>query len=123
MDKPPFEELRQLAEDNPAEFEELRSELIEDLIQSSSHSQQRRLRGLQFVIDSKRDLAGNPIKAMIEIQSMMHDSLAELNQALHSLGQQSPPLSPSALHPQTSPNRGHNDNVIPLTKSETSRAL
>lgn len=82
MDKPSFEELKRLAESQPDAFEHLRAELVENLIQNSNHGNQRRLRGLQFVIDAKRDLAGTPLKALIDIQKMMHESLYRLNRAL-----------------------------------------
>lgn len=112
MDKPPFDELKQLAEENPAAFEELRAELVENLIRDSDESSQQRLRGLQFVIDSKRQLADNPIKAMIEIQSMMHESLTRLNRALHSLEQ--PSAGFQAQHDISTPSH---DNVVPLSRS------
>jgi hypothetical protein len=112
MDKPPFDELKQLAEDSPAAFEELRTELVEDLIRNSDRSSQKRLRGLQFVIDSRRDLAGNPVKAMIEIQSMMHASLERLNRALQSLGQ-------DAAEPQHSlTSRPAPDNVVLFSRAQ-----
>lgn len=103
MEKPPFDELRQLAERHPAAFEALRNELVEDLIRRTPPSRQRRLRGLQFAIDARRKTASNPTKALIEIQSMMHDSLARLNRALRRF-----PAS-AEMAPQAIPN-----NVIPL---------
>jgi hypothetical protein len=83
MDMPSFDTLKDLAEHDPDAFETLRTELIESFIRASPARHQRRLRGLQFVIDSRRNLASNPMQALIEIQSMMHDCLAKLNQALN----------------------------------------
>lgn len=84
MKQPSFEELETLASQDPAAFEALRAELIEDCIRSASPASEHRLRGLQFVIDSRRRLARTPMKALIEIQAMMHDSLQRLNLALQS---------------------------------------
>tara|TARA_R110002074_G_scaffold109131_5_gene235392 strand:- start:1359 stop:1700 length:342 start_codon:yes stop_codon:yes gene_type:complete len=90
MDKPTFDELRNLSENHPEAFERLRAELIEDCIRSSSKFSQNRLRGLQFVIDSRRLMASNPTKALIEIQEMMHEALQRLNRALHSQAETQP---------------------------------
>ncbi len=93
MDMPTFDVLRELAQRDPEGFEILRSELIEDCIGRCSARNQRRLRGLQFVIDAKRLVADNPVKALLDIQAMMYDSLLSLQQALllHQL-----PSEPSA---------------------------
>lgn len=82
MDMPTFDELKDLARRDPEAFETLRAELIEDCIRSSSRRNQRRLKGLQFVIEAKRLVADNPMKALLEIQAMMYDSVLSLQQAL-----------------------------------------
>lgn len=91
MDMPTFDELRILAEQHPKAFEQLRSELIEDCICSNGQSSQSRLRGLQFVIDARRSLAHTPVKALLEIQGMMYESLHSLNRALHGQVDKHPP--------------------------------
>ncbi|MGM0449820.1 MAG: DUF3135 domain-containing protein [Pseudomonadota bacterium] len=85
---PTFDELRELAQRDPEGFERLRAELIEARIRSISGRNQHRLRGLQFVIDAQRRLAGCPMKALLDIQAMMYESLLELQQTL--LAQQRP---------------------------------
>lgn len=92
MDMPTFDELRDLVQRDPEGFEKLRAELIEDCIRRSSECNQRRLRGLQFVIESRRRVAGSPTKALLDIQAMMYDSLLGLQQAL--LGHQAPSEPP-----------------------------
>lgn len=82
MDMPTFDVLMDLAQRDPAGFARLRSELIEDCIRRSSPRNQRRLKGLQFVIEAKRLVADNPMKALLEIQAMMYDSFLSLQQAL-----------------------------------------
>lgn len=108
MDMPSFDELRELAQRDPIGFEALRAELIEDFILRSPEASQRRLRGLQFVIDARRRTAGSPIKAMMVIQTMMYDSLYGLQQALLFQHQ------PSASSTET------NSRVLPFRPPESS---
>ncbi|MEP1214882.1 MAG: DUF3135 domain-containing protein [Marinobacter sp.] len=82
MDMPTFDELKDLARRDPEGFERLRAELIEDCIRRCSECNQRRLRGLQFVIEARRRVARSPMKALLDIQGMMYDSLIGLQQAL-----------------------------------------
>lgn len=82
MHMPTFDELRDLAQRDPEGFEILRAKLIEDCICRSSGCDQRRLRGLQFVIEARRRVAGSPMQALLGIQAMMYDSLLGLQQAL-----------------------------------------
>ncbi|MBZ2168635.1 MULTISPECIES: DUF3135 domain-containing protein [Marinobacter] len=94
MELPSFDELKDLAQRDPEGFEKLRSELIEDCIRGSSEANQTRLRGLQFVIEAKRRVAGSPMKALLEIQAMMYDSVLELQQVLLHQGRScEPPAS------------------------------
>lgn len=82
MDMPTFDELKDLAERDPDSFELLRAELIDDCIRHSPEHNQRRLRGRQFVIEARRRVAGSPMKALLDIQGMMHDSVLGLQQVL-----------------------------------------
>lgn len=82
MDMPTFDELKDLAKRDPEGFERLRTELIEDCIRQTPTCNQRRLKGLQFVIEGRRLVADNPMKALLDIQTMMHDSLLSLRQSL-----------------------------------------
>lgn len=106
MEMPTFDELKDLAQRDPEAFERLRKELIEACICKSSAHIQRRLRGLQFVIEARRRVAGSPMKALLDIQSMMYDSLLSLQQTL--LDQKHPgalpaPKSARVLRFQTPP--------------------
>lgn len=85
MDIPTFDELKDLAQRDPAGFEQLRTELIEDCIRQSRESHQRRLRGRQFVIEARRRVAGSPMKALLEIQAMMYDSVLSLQHTVRTL--------------------------------------
>lgn len=96
MDVPPFDELRDLLQRDPEGFEILRTTLIDDCIRRSSGCNQRRLRGLQFVIDARRRVAGSPTKALLDIQAMMYDSLIALRQALLVEPQTPEPSAPTS---------------------------
>lgn len=82
MQLPPFEELAELAKNDPVALEQLRVKFSEALIASAPEAAQARLRGLQFQIDAQRRAAKNPVAACIRISAMMHDSLQQLNDAL-----------------------------------------
>lgn len=103
MDMPTFDELRDLAQRDPEGFEVLRAELIDACICRSSRSNQHRLRGIQFVIDARRRVAGSPMKALLDIQAMMYDSFLELQQAV--LVQQPPDEPPASASARILPFR------------------
>lgn len=115
MEKPPFDELMHLARHNPEAFEALRLELVENLIASTPPARQRRLRGLQFVIDTRRGMAANPTQALIEIQKMMHNSLACLRQALN------PKHRPAPGSPSQPAAAANPDNVIRLFQHQVAK--
>ncbi|MGF2685843.1 DUF3135 domain-containing protein [Marinobacter sp. DUT-3] len=96
MDVPTFDELRDLLQRDPEGFESLRAALIDDCIRGSPRRNQRRLRGLQFVIDARRRVAGSPVKALLDIQVMMYDSLLALQQALLDPPRPSEPSAPTS---------------------------
>ena len=78
MDFPSFEELLELAKNNPESLERLRQRLIDQTIRQAPLNDQRRLRGLQFQIDAQRQIAPNPMAACLKISKMMHESLSDL---------------------------------------------
>ncbi|WP_203142631.1 DUF3135 domain-containing protein [Marinobacter mangrovi] len=82
MELPSFDELRELSERDPEAFEILRADLIDNCIRHSSERNQRRLRGLQFVIEARRRIARSPMAALLDLQAMMYDSLLGLQHAL-----------------------------------------
>jgi len=82
---PSWQELAQLARDDPQAFEALRTELIETTILRAPERLQLRLRQLQFRIDGVRRLARTPLGALLKMQAMMWDSFLCLNEALQQL--------------------------------------
>ncbi|ODS22791.1 hypothetical protein AB835_12225 [Candidatus Endobugula sertula] len=85
-DLPKFDELVKLAQENPEALEKLRQEHINRTIENAPKAYKHRLQGLQFQIDSQRQIHKNsPLGACIKISQMMNESFAEfrswLNQA------------------------------------------
>lgn len=81
---PSVDKLIELATNNPEALEQLRQNQVNALIASAPKHMQRRLRGLQFQIDCKRQLHDNsPMGSCMAITKMMMDSLQGLNEALH----------------------------------------
>ncbi|WP_370981473.1 DUF3135 domain-containing protein [Agaribacterium sp. ZY112] len=79
---PSHQELAKLAQNDPEALEQIRQQHIEELINNAPAEYQRRLRGLQFQVDAKRQTHNNPMGACIEISRMMMESLQGLQQAL-----------------------------------------
>ena len=68
-----FDEWKDLAKENPAAFEALRLEVIDELIESAPAENRPRLRALQWRIDQERRLASTPMAGCIRISRMMWD--------------------------------------------------
>ncbi len=80
-----FDFWKQLAKDDPAAFEALRRERVEQLIAQAPETQHRRLQGLQWQIDQTRKLAAGPMASCLAISNMMWDSLHQLSLHQHEL--------------------------------------
>lgn len=80
---PTTDELLRLAKENPDELEAFRQREVEKLINSAPEKMQRRLRGLQFQIDAKRQISKNSMASCIEISRMMFDAVHDLNRCLN----------------------------------------
>jgi len=76
-----FDEMLVLARTDPDTFEARREAYIESFLTSIPDVKQARLRGLQWQIDQKRQLARTPMASCIAISNLMWNSL-------HLLGQQ-----------------------------------
>lgn len=82
-----FDELADLAQNNPQAFEDYRQQQIESVINEAPEYLRHRLRGLQFQVDAQRSLHDNPLGSCIKISQMMHDSFAQLQAALNSVSE------------------------------------
>lgn len=81
---PDFDTMMQMAKDDPQALEQLRSDCIAELLDDAPVAMRRRLEGLQFQIDAKRQVAKSPLQSCIAISRMMHESFEELRVALNS---------------------------------------
>ncbi len=64
----------QLAQQDPAAFETMRTELLNEFIQNSPSSIQKKLEGIQWKIEHVRRRADSPAEALAEITGMMWQS-------------------------------------------------
>jgi hypothetical protein len=71
-----FDSMTAIAKESPSEFERLRQQAIDELIESAPPERQARLRGLQWRIDQERRNR-TPLSACIRISKMMWDQLME----------------------------------------------
>ena len=93
-----FDYLSKLYKTNPEKFEELRAKKIEKVIQGASGQAQKRLRGLQFQIDAKRNIhKDSPVGACMAISKMMHKSFESLRFHLNQLADKKDPLGNQPL--------------------------
>lgn len=81
-ENPDHETLSRLAHDDPAGFERLRRELVEEMIARAPDRLKGRLQGLQFRVDQVRRLAHTPLNATIRISEMMWTSFLSLRDEL-----------------------------------------
>jgi hypothetical protein len=100
---PSHADLSRLARENPAEYEDLRLRLIDDLIGNAPAELQHRLRGLQFRIDGVRRLAHNPLNSTLQVYSMMWASFNRLNDELSGFDEPACGASDSARMAQVIP--------------------
>lgn len=70
-----FDYWRELAEKDPEQFEECRRRAINEVIDASPSSMQRRLRGLQWRVDMEIGRSKNAMDSCVRINRMMMDSV------------------------------------------------
>jgi len=69
-----------MAKDDPRQFESMRTEAIDEVIESAPADRQMQLRRLQWRIDMTRERAGSPMAATIAISKMMWDAFYNLKE-------------------------------------------
>lgn len=85
---PEFDVLMQMAKENPEALEQLRLDEVNTIIENAPVHIQQRLRGLQFQIDSQRQLhSSSSLGACIKISEMMHESFQNLRSLLNQISQ------------------------------------
>lgn len=117
---PSFDQLVALNESNPQAFESLREKLVDGFIEAAPSNRQNRLQGLQFHIDSRRDLAKNPLDSCISISRMMHETFWDMHDSLEDFTEAA--YGPEANEAQWSASNLLEDKktaaVLPLKKSQ-----
>jgi len=81
-----FEHWVKLAEQDPAQFEDLRSQTINNAIDELPEDKQLMLRRLQWKVDRVRELKSTPMAACLAITDMMWDTFYDLNRSYQWLG-------------------------------------
>lgn len=107
QEMPDFDVLLGLAQNDPEQLEQIRQQLTVETINAAPGYLRRRLRGLQFKIDSTRTLAKTPLAACIQLTQMMHQSFEELRGALNSPHFAEPSVACDRV-------RHHNAIIIPF---------
>ena len=70
-----FDTMMGMAKEDPAGFERLRQQMINEVIDEAPADNRRRLIGLQWRVDQERRLAKSPMGACIRISNMMWESV------------------------------------------------
>ena len=86
---PSFDHLKDLNIADPDAFEVLRTELINDYIETASTLRKQRLVGLQFQINSRRSLSTNPMHSCIALSKMMHETFWDMRCSLEAVSEMS----------------------------------
>ncbi|EPJ48661.1 MAG: hypothetical protein OFPII_04700 [Osedax symbiont Rs1] len=84
---PSFDQLKKLNDLDPKAFEALREQLVNDCIETAPAERQHRLQGLQFHINSRRELANSPMESCISLSRMMHETFSDMHNSLEGLAQ------------------------------------
>jgi len=85
INKIDFERWSMLASSDPQKFEELRKDIISDLINRASSKRQKRLLGLQWRIDTIREQhKDSSVAACLAISELMWDTFQQLAEILQS---------------------------------------
>ncbi|EPJ53139.1 MAG: hypothetical protein OFPI_11610 [Osedax symbiont Rs2] len=86
---PSFDHLKDLNIADPEAFEVLRNELINDYIETTATQRKQRLIGLQFQINSRRELSTNPMHSCIALSKMMHETFWDMRCSLETISEMS----------------------------------
>lgn len=82
VEKPPFDELVELARFDPDAFEALRRKLVESHIARSPIDQKLKLQRMQFRINGVLKRSSNPVHACILLQNMLAENTGRMSDAL-----------------------------------------
>lgn len=111
---PSFDTLVELAAKDPDGLEQLRHDLIEDIIARAPQTQRRRLEGLQFTIDMERRRAKNPVQSCMRMTQLMYERVIDLQDTLNDLVKTTTRLAPLPLEKDDAEAEVHRAKVLPL---------
>lgn len=97
-----FDEWVRLAQEDPDAYENMRKEMIEQVIENTSPEIKRRMQGLQWQIDQIRTTAANPMASCLKISQMMWDSVLGDNGLLQHMEKLNNPDTMHVNKPKTS---------------------
>jgi uncharacterized protein DUF3135 len=72
-----FDEWVRLAKEDPDAFENMRTKMIQEIIDDTSPEIKHRMQGLQWQIDQIRSTSPNPMSSCLRISQMMWDSVLD----------------------------------------------
>jgi len=70
-----FDEWAKMAKEDPEAFEDIRKQMIQNVIDSTSPEIKKRMQGLQWQIDNIRSASSNPMESCLKISQMMWDNV------------------------------------------------
>ena len=110
---PSFDELKELAANDPYQLEAIRNSHINHALTTASPRFKRKLAGLQFKIDAEREKHhSSPLGSCIKIYEMMNDSFSDLQEALNRFCEN--PLS--QFDPPKHTAIDYSDNIVPFAR-------
>lgn len=80
---PDFDQLRNLAQNDPYGLDQLRQEYINDAIASAKPENRKNLTALQCHVDRTLSRASNPYHGLVQVMSLMQDKLYNLSRVLN----------------------------------------
>ncbi|MDP1557906.1 MAG: DUF3135 domain-containing protein [Nitrosomonas sp.] len=104
-----FDQWAKMANQDPEQFERMRQQLINELMERAPVHLKQRMEGLQWQIDQIRKQANNPMTACLHISQQMWDKVYGERGLLKAL--QEPEMVLQSLSEECTAN-----NVVPLNK-------
>lgn len=82
---PPFDEMVEMAKNDPEKLEAIKREMIEDIIESAPEHMRDRLRGIQTRMNLISQASSNPLDTTVKMYTEMMKSFNDLNDNLQIL--------------------------------------
>ena len=86
-----FETLRAILREDPEEFDRVTRAEIDKLINSAPDNMQQRLRGMQFIIDTKLNMTNSPVQRYNLMVEMFWDGFIKFRDVVNGIHEQANP--------------------------------